>query len=117
MMNVSINGRKVKLTPDLRKYVEKNLKKLDHYSDHILDFKLILKKERHVYLAEVNINVKRKLLYIFAKSEDVFSVIDTLFDKIDAKLGRYWDKLTRKRVVPMKESLTEAEEAVAAART
>jgi hypothetical protein len=29
----------------------------------------------------------KRLLYIFAKSEDVFSVIDTLFDKIDAKLG------------------------------
>jgi ribosomal subunit interface protein len=116
-MNVSMNGRKVKLTPDLRKYIEKNMRKLDHYADHILDFKLILKKERHVYLAEVSINVKRKILYIFAKSEDIFSVIDTLFDKIDAKLGRYWDKLTNRRVVPMKESLTEAEEAVVAVRT
>src|SRR3989304_4317261 len=116
-MNVSMNGRKVKLTPDLRKYIEKNMKKLDHYVDHILDFKLILKKERHVYVAEVNINVKRKIMYIFAKSDDIFSVIDMLFDKIDAKLGRYWDKLTNKRVVPMKESLTEDEEAVAAVRT
>jgi ribosomal subunit interface protein len=117
MMNVSMNGRKVKLTPDLRKYIEKNMKKLDHYVEHILDFKLILKKERHVYVAEVNINVKRKIMYIFAKSEDIFSVIDMLFDKIDAKLGRYWDKLTKKRVVPIKESLTEGEEAVAAVRT
>jgi ribosomal subunit interface protein len=116
-MNVSMNGRKVKLTPDVRKYIEKNMKKLDHYVDHILDFKLILKRERHVYLAEVNINVKRKILYIFAKSEDIYSVIDTLFDKIDAKIGRYWDKLTNKRVVPLKESQPEVEEAVAAART
>ena len=116
-MNVSMNGRKVKLTPDLRKYIEKNMKKLDHYADHILDFKLILKKERHVYLAEVNINVKRKILYIFAKSEDIFSVVDTLFDKIDSKLGRYWDKLTNKRVIPLKESLTEGPEAVALSRT
>jgi putative sigma-54 modulation protein len=112
-----MNGRKVKLTPDLRKYIEKHMKKLDHYADHILDFKLILKKERYVYLAEVNINVKRKILYIFAKSEDIFSVVDTLFDKIDAKLGRYWDKLTNKRIIPLKESLTEGSEAVAALRT
>jgi ribosomal subunit interface protein len=114
-MNVSMNGRKVKITPDVRKYIEKNMKKLDHFVDHIVDFKLILKRERHTYFAEVNVTVKRKTLYIFSKSEDIFSVIDILFDKIEARLARYWDKLTDRRAVPIKESTIEAErEAVAA---
>ncbi len=106
-MNISIIGRKVKITPDVRKYIEKNMKKLDHYAEHIYDFKLIIKKERHIYFAEVNINVKKKMIHIFAKTADIFSVIDTLYDKIEVKMFRYRDKLTTKRVIPLKESVTE----------
>ena len=109
-MNVSIMGRKVKITPEIRKYIEKNMRKLDHYIDHIYDFKLILKRERHIYFAEVNINVKRKIIHIFAKTADVYSVIDMLYDKIEVKMHRYRDKLTEKRVIPMKEGGLRAEE-------
>ncbi len=105
-MNVYITGRKVKITPDIRKHIEKNMKKLDHYSDYIYDFKLILKKERHIFFAEVNINVKKKIIHIFTKTEDIYSVIDTLFDKIEVKVRRYRDKLTSKRVIPLKESVS-----------
>jgi putative sigma-54 modulation protein len=102
-MNVSITGRKVKITPQIRRYIEKKMKKLDHYVEHIYDFILTIKRERHVYFAEVNINVKRKIIHIFAKMEDVYSVIDILFDKIEIKLRRYRDKLIDKRVLPLKE--------------
>ena len=103
-MNVSITGRKVKITPQIRRYIEKKMKKLDHYVDHIYDFIFTIKRERHIYFAEVNINVKRKIIHIFAKTEDVYSVIDILFDKIEIKLRRYREKLLDKRVVPLKES-------------
>lgn len=103
-MNVSITGRKVKITPQIRSHIEKNMKKLDHFIDHVYDFKLILKRERHIYFAEVNINVKRKIIHIFAKTEDVFSVLDALFDKVEEKLHRYRDRLTDRRTVPLKES-------------
>lgn len=106
-MNVSIIGRKVKITPDLRTYIEKNMKKLDHFVDHIYDFKLIIKRERHVYFAEVNINVKKKIIHIFAKSHDIFSVIDSLYDKIEVKLSRYRDRLTSRRVIPLKETIAQ----------
>lgn len=109
-MNVSIMGRKVKITPALRNYIEKNMKKLDHYSDHITDFKLVLKRERHIYFAEVNIGMKKNIIHIFAKTPDVYSVIDTLYDKIEVKLRRYWDKLTSKRYIPLKESMSQAAE-------
>ncbi|MCK5570641.1 MAG: ribosome-associated translation inhibitor RaiA [Spirochaetes bacterium] len=110
MMNVSIIGRKVTITPDVRKHIEKDMKKLDYFSNHIYDFKLILKRERHIYFAEVNINVKRKIIHIFAKTEDVHSVIDMLFDKIEVKIGRYRDKLINRRVISLKESIMNAEE-------
>ena len=106
-MNVSITGRKVKITPDIRQYIEKNMKKLDHYTDHIYDFRLIIKHERHIYFAEVNINVKKKMIHIFAKTPDIYSVIDTLFDKIEIKMGRHRDRLTNRRVFPLKESIAQ----------
>jgi putative sigma-54 modulation protein len=104
-MNVYITGRKLKITPDVRKHIEKNMKKLDHYADFIYDFKLILKRERHIYSAEVNINVKKKIIHIFAKTPDIYSVIDLLFDKIEVKIKRYRDKLISKRVIPLKEDV------------
>jgi len=106
-MNISITGRKVKITPELRNYIEKNMKKLDHYADHITDFKLVIKRERHFYFAEANLNMKRSIIHIFAKTPDVYSVIDTLYDKIEVKLRRYWDKITNKRYVPLKESISQ----------
>lgn len=108
-MNISIIGRKVKITPDVRRYIEKNMKKLDHFADHIYDFKLIIKRERHVYFAEVNINVKKKIIHIFSKTHDIYSVIDTLYDKIEVKMSRYRDRLTNRRVIPLKESIAQAE--------
>ena len=66
----------------------------------------ILKRERHIFFAEVNINVKKKIIHIFTKTEDIYSVIDTLFDKIEVKVRRYRDKLTSKRVIPLKESVS-----------
>jgi len=106
-MNVSIVGRKVKITPDLREYIEKKMKKLDHFIDHIYDFKLIIKRERHVYLAEVNIHMKKKVIHIFAKTSDVYSVVDMLYDKIEVKMMRYRNKLTHRRVIPLKETFAE----------
>lgn len=108
-MNVSIRGRKVKITPQVRRHIEKNMKKLDHHVDHIYDFLLTIRRERHIYFAEVNINVKRRIIHIFAKTEDIFSVIDTLFDKIEVKVRRYRDKLVNKRVVSSKKSSLEVE--------
>ncbi len=107
-MNVSITGRKVKITPEIRVYIEKKMKKLDHYIDHIYDFKLIIKRERHIFFAEVNITVKKKIIHIFAKTSDINSVLDTLFDKIEVKLRRYWDRVTDKRVIPLKEAAAES---------
>ena len=109
-MNVTITGRKVKIIPQIRKYIEKKMKKLDHYVDHIYDFIFTVKRERHTYFAEVNINVKKKIIHIFAKSEDVYSVIDILFDKIENKLQRYRDKLLNRRVIPLKESQSQIPE-------
>ena len=100
----------MKITPDVRTYIEKNMKKLDHFTDHIYDFKLIVKRERHTYFAEVNINVKKKIIHIFAKSHDIFSVIDTLYDKIEVKMSRYRERLTNRRVIPLKESVMQTGE-------
>ena len=94
-MNVSIVGRKVKITPDLREYIEKKMKKLDHFIDHIYD------------LAEVNIHMKKKVIHIFAKTSDVYSVVDMLYDKIEVKMMRYRNKLTHRRVIPLKETFAE----------
>jgi len=106
-MNVYITGRHVKITPDVRKHIEKNMKKLDHYADFIYDFKLILRRERHIYFAEVNMNVKKKIIHIFTKTPDIYSVIDMLFDKIEVKIKRYRDKLISKRVISLKEEVFE----------
>ena len=108
-MNVSFTGRKIKISPEIRKRIEKNMKKLDHFADHIYDFKLILEKERHTFTAEVNINVKRKIIHIITKTEDLQSAIDTLFDKIEVKIRRYREKLINKRITPLKESSVEQE--------
>ena len=110
-MNVSIIGRKLKITPGIRAYIEKKMKKLDHYIDHIYDFKLILRRERHIFFAEVNIGVKKKIIHIFAKTPEINSVLDTLFDKIEVKLRRYRDKITDKRGIPLKEVAAESQNA------
>jgi len=103
-MNISIIGRRVKITPEIRRHVEKNMRKLDHFVDHIYDFKIVIRKEKHIYFAEVNITVKRKIIHLFAKTEDIYSVIDTLFDKIEIKIRRYRDKLIKRKVISLKES-------------
>jgi putative sigma-54 modulation protein len=103
-MNVYITGRQLKITPDVRRHIEKNMKKLDHYIDYIYDFKLILTRQRHIITAEVNINVKKKIIHIFARTEDIFHVLDILFDKIDVKLRRYREKLMTRRTLPSRES-------------
>jgi ribosome-associated translation inhibitor RaiA len=62
-----------------------------------------------MFFAEVNIHVKGKVIHIFAKNHDLFSVIDVLYDKIEQKLKRYREKLTNHRVIPLKETLAAVE--------
>jgi putative sigma-54 modulation protein len=103
-MNVHITGRNLKITPDVRSYIEKKMKKIDHFIDHVYDFKLTMMRQRHIITAEVNISMKKKIIHIFANTEDIFSVLDTLFDKIDVKLRRSREKLIGHRTTPLRES-------------
>jgi ribosome-associated translation inhibitor RaiA len=53
--------------------------------------------------------VKKKIIHIFSKTHDIYSVIDTLYDKIEVKMSRYWDRLTNRRAMPLKETIAQTE--------
>lgn len=98
MEKLTITSKNVELTDDMRSYIEKRLKKIGRFSEHIIKAELIIEEQRGRFRGEFLVDVNRKFLKAESISNDFFFVIDELKDKIERQLKKYEEKLKfRKR--------------------
>jgi putative sigma-54 modulation protein len=92
-MKLQLTGRHVEVTPAIREFVEKKFSKLEKHFDHITSIQVIIDVEKSEHKAEATVLVPGKDLFAHAKSENLYTAIDLLMDKIDAQLLKYKAKL------------------------
>lgn len=100
-MKLTLTGRHFEITPHLRQHVERKSRKLDRFSEHIIEGEFILFKD-HVYdIAEGKLHLRHAVITAKGKGTDMYLAISDLIDKLVTRLRRHEGKLRdRKRISP-----------------
>ena len=96
-MEVSIFTRNMEMTPRLREYVEQKVDKLDRYLPWIDEARVELKVENarsanHRQVAQLTVRARGKILRAEERTNDMFTSIDAVLDKMYRQIARYKGK-------------------------
>jgi putative sigma-54 modulation protein len=91
-MQITVSGHHVEVTPALREYVLSKVERLQRHFDNITNTDVTLIVEKLVQKAEATIHVSGADIFADAKSEDMYTAIDLLVDKLDRQLIKHKEK-------------------------
>lgn len=92
-MNLQISGHHVEVTPALKDYVNQKLEPVVRHFDKVTGVNVVLAVERHKQKAEVSVHVPGKDIHVETEGQDLYAVIDELFDKLDRQVQKYKQKV------------------------
>jgi len=92
-VQIAITARNLELTPALRQYAEGKLKKLEKYLDNITSAHVILSIEKHRQIAEATLHVRDLTIRGQESTDDLYSSIDRVLDKLERQILKYKEKL------------------------
>jgi putative sigma-54 modulation protein len=92
-MKVHFTCRRTSLTPAIRSFTEEKLERLSRYLDEGSEIHVILAVEKHRHQAEMMINSSRRHFAGTAITDDLYSAVALVLDKIEKQLRR--DKTRR----------------------
>jgi len=93
-MQVSVIGRHIEVTEALKQYATEKFNRLDKYLPKALDIVItlsVVKKVHHI--AEAVIKSNGVLIQASEETEEMYSAIDLLIEKIERRVRRYKEKL------------------------
>jgi putative sigma-54 modulation protein len=98
LMNLTISGHHLEVTPALREYVLTKLDRVTRHFDQVVDVNVLLtveklKEKERRQKAEVTLHVKGRDIFIQQSHEDLYAAIDQLMDKLDRQVVRHKDRL------------------------
>ncbi len=93
-MDVSIYAKNLEVTPRLREHVERKVGKLDRYLPSIDEARvdLAVEKTRSAndgQVAQLTVRARGTILRAEERSQDIFTSIDTVMDKMYRQIARY----------------------------
>lgn len=96
-MQINITGHRMDVTPSIKAFTEEKLERLERHFDHITSVNIIFDVEKLRQIAEATVFVAKGELHASAESEDLYTAIDALIDKLDRQLIKHKEKLTEHR--------------------
>lgn len=95
-MAITVRGKNLDITPALKEYVEKRVKKVTKYFDKTGDIVVILKVEKGRHQVEVTVPVDGILLRGEESTTDMYASIDQVMDKIEKQIEKHKTKIAKK---------------------
>ena len=96
-MDITVTFRHVDSTESLKEYAEEKLSKMDKYFDYPIEAHVVLAAEKFRRIADVNLNVNGTVIKAEEETEDMYSSIDQVMDKIEKQVKRFRDKKIKRR--------------------
>jgi putative sigma-54 modulation protein len=98
LMNLTISGHHLDVTPALREYVINKLDRVTRHFDQVVDIAVVLsvekqKEKERRQKVEVNLHVKGRDIHVEHANEDLYAAIDQLVDKLDRQVCRHKDRV------------------------
>ena len=95
-MDIMVTFRHIEPTDSIKAYAEEKLLKIDKYLESPVEAHIVLAVEKFRRMADVTIHVNGTMIKAVEETEDMYSAIDQVMDKIEKQVKRYRQK-TRKR--------------------
>jgi putative sigma-54 modulation protein len=113
-MNIIVTGRHLEITPALRDYAEKKIKRFDRYMSNISEAIVTLSVEKYRHKVEVLLKANGVLIQAEGITGEVYSSIDEVVEKLERQIKKYKEKLVSHRKSEGKAGTTETEPATTA---
>ncbi len=95
-MAITVRGKNIEVTPALRDYVEKRVSKVTKYFSDVGDIHAALAVEKAKHIVEVTVPVNGILLRAQEMTDDMYTSIDLVVDKIERQIRKYKTKLMKR---------------------
>lgn len=91
-MNIEFTGRKVEITPALKRFTEDKLKKIERVLDGIIEAHVILRVEKHRQNAEVVVHSRHATLSSSETTDDLYASIGKVIERLERQAKKHKEK-------------------------
>ncbi len=96
-MQTSVTFKNLDSSDNLRSYVSDKLDKFDKYLYNPGEASVVLSVEKFRHIAEININGDRLNINGKEETEDMYSTIDMVLDKLESQIKKNKEKIRERR--------------------
>ena len=97
-MNINITGRRLDVTPAMKKYTTQKVEKLNRFYDRIHRVDAVLSDEGDRQIVEVKAHVgKGTTLVGKVENPDMYAALDLVVAKLERQITRYKEKLSSRK--------------------
>jgi len=112
-MMITVTFRRMEPTESLRVYAEEKLSKIKKYLDSPMEAHAVLEVDKFRHMVDVTVNVDGTRIKAYEETEDMYSAIDMVMDKIENQVKKHRAKIRERRAENIKgEQALESEAAV-----
>lgn len=111
-MQVSVTFKHLEPTDAIKAYAEDKVGKIKKYLDNPVDASVVLSVEKFRHIAEVNLIVNSIAVSATDATEDMYSSIDNVMNKVERQLRRYKERIKKHKPRNNEDSIANLEEAV-----
>ncbi len=96
-MDISVTFRRMQPTESLRTYAEEKVSKIKRYLDFPLEAHVVLSVEKFRHIADVTLSVNGTWIKGIEETDDMYSAIDQVMDKLEKQVKKYLSKIRNRR--------------------
>ena len=96
-MEINFTGHHMEVTPALKTFTLEKFNKLERHFDKILSINVIFDVEKLRQIVEATVHVTKDEIHASSESDDMYTAIDILVDKLDRQLIKHKEKMQNHR--------------------
>lgn len=92
-MQINFTAHNMEITPALREFAQEKFDKLERHFDKITSINVVFHIEKLRHIAEATILANRAELHASAESDNLYTSIDLLIDKLNKQIIKHKEKM------------------------
>ncbi len=96
-MKIRITGRHLKITDDIRAYLQKRADKIEARFGPMLEIHVVITAEKHRFETEMSVTANRASFHAESQTHELFAALDGVTDKILSQIRRYKERVKDRR--------------------
>ncbi|WP_353683606.1 ribosome-associated translation inhibitor RaiA [Thermodesulfovibrio sp. 3907-1M] len=95
-MKITIRGKNIDVTEALKQYIEKRVSKFERFLNDASEAIVTISTEKFTHKIDVLLKVNGHLIQAEGKTEDLYSAVDQVVEKLEKQVLKYKEKIQNK---------------------